>query len=362
MDYEKKYKEALERAKEIKSKLLSSHLSTESCKAVAEYIDTIIPELTESEDERIRKAIMVYIDWLDGKKDCQPKGAYSIRDMLTYLEKQKEQKPAEWSEFDKGVLKDAICAADILGNDESFNKGNPNLAKAFRIAKDWLRELPERFNLQPKQEWSEEDEQNYQSIRAILLEDTTKKIGKRTYGGVLEWYESKGKGRFNLPKIKWNEDDEKMLNLTKTQLRILQSHLSYSHSESMSDMEYSSRLLQIEKCVSWLDIRLKSLRPQPRKEIYLEAKHDLAIKFMNYLDENRPEGKMSLSNCECEDIDKAFKENDWTKIMKYIEKYSSHWKSSEELIGCLERLIAFKNPEPEDIKGCESLLKHLKKL
>lgn len=38
------------------------------------------------------------------------------------------------------------------------------------------------------------------------------------------------------------------------------------------------------------------------------------------------------------------------------------WKPSEELLGCLERLIAFKNPEPEDIKGCESLYEQLKKL
>ena len=65
--------------------------------------------------------------------------------------------PAEWSEFDKGILNDAICATDILGNDESFNNSNPNLAKAFRIAKDWLKDLPERFNLQPKIEWNEED-------------------------------------------------------------------------------------------------------------------------------------------------------------------------------------------------------------
>jgi len=52
-----------------------------------------------------------------------------------------------------------------------------------------------------------------------------------------------------------------MMNLTKTQLRILQSHLSHTHSESMSDMEYSSKMLTVEQCVSWLDIRIKSLRP-----------------------------------------------------------------------------------------------------
>ena len=45
-----------------------------------------------------------------------------------------------------------------------------------------------------------------------------------------------------------------------------------------------------------------------------------------------------------------------------LETEEDHWKPSEELIGCLERLIAFKNPEPEDIKGCKELYEQLKRL
>lgn len=59
----KAYDEALEKAKEIKEKIVYSHLSTESCKAVSEYIDTIIPELAESEDERMRRKLMDHLDW-----------------------------------------------------------------------------------------------------------------------------------------------------------------------------------------------------------------------------------------------------------------------------------------------------------
>ena len=72
---------------------------------------------------------------------------------------------------------------------------------------------------------------------------------------------------------------------------------------------------------------LKSLRPQPIqiKEAYKDgfqtARHVTALTFMNHIDENRPEGKMGLSNAECEDIDKAFKENDWAKILQYAKKY-----------------------------------------
>lgn len=95
------------------------------------------------------------------------------------------------------------------------------------------------------------------------------------------------------------------------------------------------RGVHTEEIVSWL----KSLRPQPiqLKEAYKDgfqtARHAIALAFMNYLDENRPDGKMSLSNGECEDIDKAFKEGDWKKIMRYANKYS--WKPSEEQMTAL---------------------------
>ena len=78
MDYEKKYKEALGRAK----KLYEQGTITES-------LGYVFPELKESKDERIRKAIYIYLDWLDGRKDYAPKGIYTIKDMIAWLEKQK---------------------------------------------------------------------------------------------------------------------------------------------------------------------------------------------------------------------------------------------------------------------------------
>ena len=62
--------------------------------------DVVFPELKESEDERIRKAIHIYLDWLDGRKDCQPKGDYTIKDMIAWLEKQGEFKSSKWTEGD----------------------------------------------------------------------------------------------------------------------------------------------------------------------------------------------------------------------------------------------------------------------
>ena len=100
MDYEKKYKKALERAKS----LIGDTIIEESGQHIAEVI---FPELAESEDERIRKAIHIYLDWLDGRKDCQPKGDYTIKDMIAWLEKQGENEANKmpiWKHW-----KDGIC-------------------------------------------------------------------------------------------------------------------------------------------------------------------------------------------------------------------------------------------------------------
>ena len=54
---------------------------------------------------------------------------------------------------------------------------------------------------------------------------------------------------------------------------------------------------------------------------YDKVKRMIAIGFMHILDDMRPEGKMCLSNGECADIDKAFDEQDWGKLYRYMEKY-----------------------------------------
>jgi len=54
---------------------------------------------------------------------------------------------------------------------------------------------------------------------------------------------------------------------------------------------------------------------------YDELSGSLSVAFMHFLDEGRPDGKMCLSNMECADIEKAFKEKDWAKVADYLIKY-----------------------------------------
>ena len=88
MDYEKKYKAILETA----TKWIEDGCTDKEriC------LESVFPELCESEDEKINKAIQKYLDWLTAYPIYAPRGEYSIRDMLHYLynleRKQKEQK------------------------------------------------------------------------------------------------------------------------------------------------------------------------------------------------------------------------------------------------------------------------------
>ena len=85
MDYEKKYNKALAIARDF-------YNSTEYAKSHAEIkatYEAIFPELSESSDERIRKEILEYFEQFENK---ELRGV-DISDWITWLEKQKGQKP-----------------------------------------------------------------------------------------------------------------------------------------------------------------------------------------------------------------------------------------------------------------------------
>ena len=242
-------------------------------------------------------------------------------ELLSYFNE--KQKSAEWSEEDDERVEQLIYDTEHIRAEceerkkelgESFND---DLIKDCDEQIAWLKALPERFNLQPKVEWNEEDKRIVNDILARLedlLEDNTRtQVFKTTIKSDIDFLKSLRPQ----PKQEWSDEDEKTLN-------------------AIIDMVGNSLYEPLRPramILSWLN----SLRPQfNNKEIYQAAKHDLAIKFMKYLDENRPDGKMCLSNGECDDIDKAFKENDLAKIERYIHKY--HWKPSKEQMNALNAL------------------------
>lgn len=254
MDYEKKYNEALERAK----KWEREHPHGYVIKDMMEYI---FPELRESEDERIRNNIIVSVKMNGGLTQARKSEIYA------YLEKQKEQKFTH-HEIDESLQSAVAHQMEDDGDVDDFVR---------------------------------------RGIDDIVLKYA--ELGAR-------WQKEQ-------KPAEWSEEDKEMLAQVFESIRYADDHYKFDGKEvSSTDVK------------AWL---LKSLRPQPiqLKEAYKDgfqtARHATALAFMNYLDENRPEGKMGLSNGECEDIDKAFKEGDWAKIMRYYEKYRPSWKPSEEL-------------------------------
>lgn len=151
MDYEKKYKNLVAK---IKNAYL--YAQTDSTKAV---LESIFPELAESEDERVNEEIRNFLIDMECK-----------REWIAYLEKQKEQKPAEWSEEDEEKLGDPI---------NYFEGDTLNCSSKDMVA--WLK------SLRPQSHWKPSAEQ-MGSLRLAI--DSAKKAQMNATANILnEIYE-----------------------------------------------------------------------------------------------------------------------------------------------------------------------------
>ena len=126
---------------------------------------------------------------------------------LYSCEKQKEQKPAEWNEDD---LQHRQWILECLADGE---RKVPEFAEQYQAAFNWLKSLPERFNLQPKEEWSEEDEKIIDTIVSALSQYIDYKAVSGTgsgyatprYSKEIDWLKSLRPQQ----KVEWSEEDSK---------------------------------------------------------------------------------------------------------------------------------------------------------
>ena len=144
MDYEKAYKDALERARQW-------HDDSNITIGLKENLEDIFPELKEN-DERIRKdlikAISTYTQFANRPSN----------EIIAWLEKQGEQKPA-WSEEDEEMFKD--CLVDLQFLIDNGRKCNKEL---YQNEIKWFKTIKDRIKPQPKQEWSDEDDETLTRI------------------------------------------------------------------------------------------------------------------------------------------------------------------------------------------------------
>lgn len=131
-------------------------------------LDDLFPELKESEDERIRKAISQCVEDMRG----QFEKLYSVhhKDAIAWLEKQApritpEEKPLKESKNERirKTLFDFFVSIDV----------------SHILA--WL-------DNQKSVVWSEEDEKHLETLATILLDD--EKIGGKVYKELITWLKS----------------------------------------------------------------------------------------------------------------------------------------------------------------------------
>ena len=117
------------------------------------------------------------------------------------------------------------------------------------------------------------------------------------------------------PELRESEDEE----LYREIYSIVHHYYERKANLLVSSRDRNEMLEKWEKAKSFLK-KQKEQKDQIERS-YSRIKKTLALGLIELLDKNRPEGKMCLSNAECADIDKAFSDMDWEKIMRYVEKY-----------------------------------------
>lgn len=147
----------------------------------------IIIELKESEDERIRKEIIDYLNFAESHNLLRVADYKKKKGWLTYLERQKEQKPAE----------------QLGGTFTSYD-----MAKTFMEGQNYVIAHPEKFGLCKPAEWSEEDEKMFigviDTVKDAIAECDCDDVGARAmfiYEKELNWLENRFKSLRPQPKV-----------------------------------------------------------------------------------------------------------------------------------------------------------------
>ena len=132
MNYEEKYKEALEKAKEF-------YALCEKCgaKDTVDFLEDSFSELKESEDEKVRKEILEVAKTVVLRDGTLYGKKYNFREWIAWLEKQ-GQKPA-WSEEDERIVTGIIN--DIQERLEDYP--TEQLADIYFEEIKWLKSIKE---------------------------------------------------------------------------------------------------------------------------------------------------------------------------------------------------------------------------
>ena len=351
MDYEKKYNEAFEAAK----KELGA--DRKEWKVVQQVLHNIFPQLRESEDERIRKAIIELLKEVE--EDETYTGRQHIPDMLAYLEKKKKKKSlnlsaalewlrknvrnyvnSEYNEFHKCVEYDGSIDKERLINDfeEAMQKEQkPNLYTGTGFdynghhwgmcARDGGVEIivdgkiRDRVSLESETksaEWSEEDEKTINEFCNIIVSNAKNGYLGRYYAPDLV---KKLKSLRPHPKPEWSEEDEKKIGRLRS---VVNQLASYTDSLDVNGDYCEGDYAELD---AWLKALLSNLK---------KKNEDVAKLCSNELSE---EDKTNLNNIIwlCENCEKGI-ENVWIpsqatqikNLIKSLRPVKQEWSEDDK--------------------------------
>lgn len=277
-----------------------------------EAVRTLIPELRESEDERIRKEIIDFIQWAEDRGMTRHDYHQEKRPAvwIAYLEKQKEQKPVDydhemWKNCEanfEGGKKEVIDHPEKYGlhkeqkptiSDEAIREGIVHFGITQYQIDNWLKKhinIVEQKEQKPADkeqdsiafleqhgytivpphapvsivpsskaivtEWSEEEKQKLNRIYVILgqaadthaFSTTCRLIGDKEAVELQDFIRSIAKPQTQ----EWSDEDERMVRFYEA-----------DYNNQIGDMSMKYVIDMRLQFKNWLVNRLKSLRPQP---------------------------------------------------------------------------------------------------
>ena len=255
MDYEKKYKEALERVRRLHDRMLVLS-STDALVASAE-LEFIFPELAESEDERIRKELKEAFEAYDIESTWN---GIPIRSIITWLEKQKEQNGED--EF----LEDELSA--FLQN---YDKEYDDDAAVADVARHFYEIGKKQKEQKPHTDEEKEYVRTIKSIMSDFIRDK-KPENLAYYQRIYDWLDGRhvpfSCGHENGQPTEWSEEDEKRI----------QRICGFLWKNRKGDTD---TIYQIEKDADWLKSLPERFNPQPKQEWSEEDEN--ALKYIHEL-------------------------------------------------------------------------------
>ena len=249
------------------------------------------------------------------------------------------QKPAEWS------LTDATFIEEIDETLFMAETGRNEVVKnQIERERNWLNSIPERFNLQPKQEWSEEEMKVLDSII-----DDYEKANKSFcgYAGKIAFLKAIRDGEYDLPKQEWSEEDERKY---KVVLELINSWANGTIGGCIIPTN-------TDRYINWFKTLPERFNLQLKQE-WSEEDNEKVERLRSIVND------CAFRN-DALDVNGDYCEGDYEELDDWLKSLrpQPHWKPSEEKMVALDAAISYlEESDNEDYEILNSLYEDLKKL